>query len=95
MYTTDRLIAARAEREKKEALAIENALEYQKALNGVASTPNGKLFIKTLIKACGVFDPDKEGSDAAALIRQSERRNVYLKFLRPYLEPQFKQELEN
>jgi len=93
--TVDKLLQSREERKKQEAIAIENALEYQKALNGVASTPNGKLMLKTLIKACGVFDPDKEGSDGVALIRQSERRNVYLKFVRPYLEPKQRQELEN
>lgn len=93
--TVDKLLASRKERERKEAVAIENALEYQTALNGVAASPNGKLVFKTLIKACGVFDPDKEGSDGVALIRQSERRNFYLKFIRPYLEPQQRQELES
>lgn len=92
--TVSKLMADREKRSQQEELAIENMGEYKKALNGVASTPNGQLMLKTLIKACGVFTVSKE-SDAISLIRHNERRNVYLQYVRPFLEPDVKKELEN
>lgn len=67
--------------------------EYKNALNTIAASEHGKLVFQILIKACGVFTPDR-GTDVAALIRQSERRNVYLELIRPLLEPSIRQELE-
>lgn len=74
-------------------VASEQVEEYKKALNSMASSEHGALVFKTLINACGVFAPDK-GTDVASLIRQSERRNVYLECIRPLLEPSIRQELE-
>lgn len=91
--TVEKIIARRKEEDRLRDLAIENEAEYKKALNGMAASPNGKLVLKTLIKACGVFDP-KEGTDGVALIENNAKRNLYLRFIRPYLEPQMKQELE-
>ena len=91
--TVEKLLKAREARDKQEAVILENQEEYKKALNSVIGTPNGALVFKTLIKACGVFAPDR-GTDVASLIRQSEKRNVYLEFVRPYLTPELKQEVE-
>ena len=74
-------------------IAADHVDEYKKALNTMAASEHGQLVFKTLIKACGVFSADK-GTDVAALIRQSERRNVYLECIRPLLEPTIRQELE-
>lgn len=74
-------------------IAADHVDEYKKALNTMAASEHGQLVFKTIIKACGVFTPDR-GTDVAALIRQSERRNVYLECIRPLLEPTIKQELE-
>ena len=92
--TVSRILKEREKREHLEALGVENEQEYKKALNSMGKSRNGALVLRTLIKVCGVFEPD-DGFDAAALIRKGERRNVYLKFIRPYLEPSIKQELES
>ena len=92
--TIDKLLSSREDRERQEAIIIENALEFQKALNGVASTPNGELVLKTLIKASGVFS-SKGKLDGVALIRASDKSDFYLDFIRPYLEPNIRKELEN
>ena len=68
--------------------------EYAKELNGVAASPNGKFFLKRLIKGIGVFTPQK-GKDGVALIENNAQRNIYLELIRPHLEPQIRMELEN
>lgn len=89
----DKILQDRTKCAEQEAIVIENAKEYAKALNGVACTPNGKLVLRTLIKAGGVFTPSSP-VDVSTLIRNNERRNVYLQFIRPYLDPDVKQALE-
>ena len=74
-------------------IASSQVEEYKQALNSMAASEHGKLVLQTLISACGVFTPDR-GADVAALIRQSERRNVYLEVIRPFLETELKQEIE-
>lgn len=91
--TVDKLLENRKKRAEQEAIVIENEKEYAKALNGVACTPNGKLVLRTLIKAGGVFSVSSP-VDMVTLIRNNERRNVYLQFIRPYLDPDVKQFLE-
>lgn len=89
----DKVLQDREKRAEQEAIVIENAQEYAKALNGVACTPNGKLVLRTLIKAGGIFTPSSP-VDVSTLIRNNERRNVYLQFIRPYLDPDVRQVLE-
>lgn len=91
--TVDRLLKQRQELENKEKAIIENITEYQKALNSIAGSDNGKLVFRTLIKALDVFTP-KEGVDGVALIEVNTKRNFYLKMIRPHLYPEIKQELE-
>ena len=74
-------------------IASDQVDEYKKALNSMAASEHGRLVLQTLINALGVFSPER-GSDLAALIRISERKNVYLDLIRPFLETQTRQELE-
>lgn len=92
--TVSKILQQREKKEESYVIAKERQDEYKKALNGVASTPNGEILLKTLIKASGIHTPDK-GSDVSTLIRMGERRNFYLTFIRPYLEPKLRKELEN
>lgn len=91
--TAEKLRAERDQLKKSAKIALENVEDYRMAVNGMAATPNGELFFKTLIKACGVFDP-KHSTDALALIEDNAKRNVYLEFIRPFLEPEIRKELE-
>lgn len=91
--TVDKLRESRALRDQQEVLKKEQEADYAKALNDMAASPSGRLVLRTLIRACGVFTP-KEGVDGVSLIENNARRNLYLRYIRPYLEPVNKQELE-
>ena len=92
--TVDKLIASREAREKQEAVIIENIKEYKKALNDMAASPSGELVLKTLIKVCGAYAPNGN-LDAVSLIRANAKSDIYLEFIRPFLEPELKQKIES
>lgn len=91
--TAERLIAQRMERERLEEVAIENEKEYKSALNGMAASRNGELFLKTLIKATGIFK-DPQVLNPAGLIEDKGMRKVYLRLIRPYLDPSIRAKIE-
>ena len=92
--TAEKLLAQQAERDKSEIIAKERAEEYRRAVNGVASTPNGELFLKTVIKALGVFAV-KPNRDGMALVSDKALRDFYLTYIRPYLDEEHRRNLEN
>jgi len=91
--TAEKMLANKKERERLEAVAIENQEEYKRALNIIAGSDNGIIVFKTLIKACGVFKSTK-GLDGMQLVEANALKNLYLELFRPYLTPELKQELE-
>jgi hypothetical protein len=92
--TASKLMADRVNMEAIKQNIVANKEEYKIALNGVASTPNGKVFLKTLIKACGVFAVTRK-MDGMALVEDKALRYLYLEHIRPYLDVQLRKELED
>lgn len=94
MSTAEKLIAQQLDKERQKEIAIENLEEYRKALNGVAATPNGQLVFKTFIKAFGVFAVRPSRTDVA-LVEHKALREFYLTLIRPHLDTDLRQTLEN
>jgi len=92
--TVSKLLASREDRERAEAVVIENIKEYKRSLNDVAATPSGELFLKTLIKVFGIHNP-KGNLDAVSLIRANAKSDIYLEFIRPHLEIELRQKIES
>lgn len=90
--TVGEILKSKEQRQNNDVIIKEQEKEYKKALNSMADTEYGKLVFKILIGASGVFEPVNTG-DAKSLLRANDR-NVYLKFIRPYLEPELRKELE-
>lgn len=87
-------IAQDRENQKKvREIQVENEKEYMRALNGVAATPNGQIFLKQLIKCCKVFTVDEE-RDGVKLMEERGQRKLYLKFIRPYLDITLRRNIE-
>lgn len=91
--TAEKLLKQREERELNAALASEGKDDYKKALNSIAASEYGSIVLKTIISASGVFEPINTG-DAKSLLRANDR-NLYLKFIRPFLETEIRKELES
>lgn len=91
--TVDKLQEAKKERDTLEALGVQKLEDYKKALNNLAGSEHGSLVLRSLMNAMEVFKPiDTEGIQ---LVRQTERRNIYLKHIRPYLTKEMRSKLEN
>lgn len=92
--TTDLLRERREAQANQQAIAKEHEADYKIALNGVASTPNGELVLKTLIRVMGVFALEQQVSPASAF-ENGIKRNIYLRFIRPYLDATLRSKLES
>lgn len=92
--TADKIKEKRAKREEENEIKEENLAEFKRALNDVAQSHNGEFVLRTLIhEVFGVFNIPRS-NDGVALVEHNARRSIYLRYIRPYLEPQIRQELE-
>lgn len=85
-------IQARAE--EQQAINSERLADYRAALNAVAATSSGEFVLKAWINAFGVFAV-KPSRDGAGLVADKALRDFYLTHVRPYLEQELRQKLEN
>jgi hypothetical protein len=92
--TVDKLKEQAALRAQKEAVEIENIDEYKKALNGMASSEYGKLFLKTLLKYCNIFEYNNS-LDGMKLIENNAKKNLYVYLIRQFLEPEIRRDIES
>jgi len=92
LSTAQRILKQRDDKELNDSLGAEGLKDYKVALNSMAASPHGKVVLKTIINVSGVFEPINTG-DARSLLRANDR-NMYLKFIRPFLTPENKKELE-
>lgn len=76
------------------AKMLEKQEEYRKALNRMASTPDGQYVLKQLIEFCGVFAFDNSAPDGRLAVEKG-RRQVYLQAVRPFLDKSIIQEIES
>lgn len=90
----DAMAKREEERQKQQEVVIENIEEYRVALNRIFSMNEGKLLAKYLLRFCMVFNDDAQ-LNPAKLIEDKGKRAVYLKMIRPFLDRQIKQEVEN
>lgn len=91
--TADKLNTARHERERKKAQVDEDIKEFKRVTKKLFSSPYGRYWLKRLITWSGVFDDDVE-LNPAKLIEDKGRKSVYLTFIRPYLDPVTKAEMD-
>jgi len=89
-----KLVKERHQKEEATQRIIENEVEWQKAANSLFGSPNGKLFIKYLLRSIGLFAVDNT-RDPAKLLEDKGKRQIYLQLIRPYLTPELLMELEN
>ena len=80
--------------ESREQAQIENEETYRKALNDLAASDNGRVVLKTMIKALGIFAvmPSRDG---ASIVAEKTLRDFYLTVIRKHLDADNRRELEN
>lgn len=80
----DRFIKAKAAQQQQAEKIIEREEEWKHAINRLAETADGILFIRYLIKVSGLFSP-KPIADHIKMVEERTLCNLYLELVRKYL----------
>ena len=93
MSIIEKLVEERKAKELAEAKIVENEKEWRDAANRVFASPDGRLFIKYLLRATKLFAVDTT-RDMTKMLEDRGAKNLYLGLIRPYLTPELLTELE-
>lgn len=80
-------------RDKAHEFKINEVAEWKRCVNSVASTIEGKLFLKSMIDFSGIMAPPVI-SNANAMVTNTIKGAFYFTWVRPFLEPKVRKELE-
>lgn len=92
--SVEKMLEKKKAKEHQRALLAEEIEEYKACLDRLFSSPDGKYFIKKLIRYVGLFSFDTK-IDAGKLVEDAAKKKVYLELIRPYLSATTRMELEN
>lgn len=93
MSTAERILAAREQAEKDNLVAKEERDAWRAAVNTIAETKEGELFLSKLVKFMNLFK-DYRGINPQSMAEINGGRAFYFNFIRPYLEPTNIQKVE-
>lgn len=79
--------------DQAEEFKIEQMAEWKKALNRLAATPDGKLFIKVMLNHSGLFAQDDNALHAQQVVTRA-RSAFYRTWVRPHLDKSLRAEIE-
>lgn len=83
----------RAAQSAYEEKIVENQEEWQKAVNRIAQSNDGKLFLKMMIKYGKIFDP-RDITNTVKMVEDAGKANFYLLHVRPYIDKNLIGEIE-
>lgn len=89
----ENLMAAALARKEQKEFQIEEVEEWKKCVNGLASTPNGRMFIRSMIQFSGVNEPPELGNPQR-MVTNTIKAAFYLRWVRPFVNPDLRKELE-
>lgn len=80
-------------RKSEREFKINEVDEWKRCVNSVAASDHGKLFIRSMIDFSGVMAPPQLGN-ANAMVTNTIKGAFYMTWVRPFLEPKVRRELE-
>ena len=72
---------------------IKEVAEWKLCVNAVASTPNGRMLLKSMLQYSGLMDPPQI-NNPNKMVTNTIKGSFYLTWIRPFLEPDVRKELE-
>jgi hypothetical protein len=84
---------AAKKRAHAEELIIEKIEEWQEVLNRLASSPDGQIFLKMMLRANNLFTPGTS-RDTVKAVEDKQRQDFYLRHVRPYIDKSLRAEFE-
>ncbi len=90
---TEELLEKALGRKDADEFKIKEVAEWRQCINAVASTPNGRMLIRSMMQHSGHFDPPPIGNPHK-MVTNAIRASFYLTWIKPYLEPDVKKEID-
>lgn len=72
---------------------VEELEQWKVCVNSLASSPNGKMLLRAMIDDSGIAKPPKL-ADPQRMIVNNIKASFYLTWVKPYLEPEVRRDLE-
>lgn len=89
----DLLMDAAAKRREAEEFKIEELQTWKLAVNGLAASPNGAMFLKSMVQYSGMYLPVNTSS-AQTMVERGIKSAFYLRWVRPFLNPDLRSSIE-
>lgn len=89
----DKLLEAARQRKEDREFQVGELKQWKDCVNGVGSTPNGQLFLKSMIQYAGNLRPPTLSNPQKMLVNNIKAA-FYLECVRPYLNPDIRKEVE-
>jgi hypothetical protein len=72
---------------------LEQEGEWKASLARIASSKDGAMFLRTMLRHNGLFSP-KKGQGAERLLKTEGAQAFYLEFIRPFLDKELRKDIE-
>lgn len=90
---TDELLERALARKDADDFKIKEIAEWKACVNAVAASPNGRMLLRSMIQYAGYNDPPQV-NNPNKMVTNTIKGSFYLTWIRPYLEPQVRREIE-
>lgn len=90
----DKFTAAAQKRAQAKEFQIEELGQWRDSLNRIAASPDGQLLLRSMIQFSELHSPPADYKDTVKMVVDRSRQAFYLTWVRPYLDPQLRKEIE-
>lgn len=90
---TSDLLEAALRRQDATDFKIKEIAEWKVCVNAVASTPNGRMLLRSMLQYSGVLDVPQV-NNPNKMVTNTIKGSFYLTWVRPFLEPEVRKEIE-
>lgn len=90
---TDTLLEDALKRKSVDDFKIKEIAEWKLCVNAVANTPNGRMLLRSMLQYSGVLDAPAL-NNPNKMVTNAIKGAFYLTWIRPYLKPEVRKELE-
>lgn len=87
------LLERSARRKDADDFKVTETKQWADCVNAIAATPNGKLLFKSMLDYSGLMAPP-DITNANKMVTNTLKGAFYFTWIRPYLKPEVKKELE-
>ena len=89
----DDILKRLADKKERQEFKITELEEWTNCINRLASSPDGQLFIRSMIQFSGLYQPGNI-RDTLGMVEDKCKAAFYLQWVRPYLQDQLRKEVE-